>query len=611
MLNKHHFGFHALWIVLVLISQSVTVAQAATDCAAVTEIPSTECEALVALYNSTDGANWADNSGWLETNTPCGWKGVTCSSGHVSQLSLSSNQLTGSIPSQLGNLTKLESLRLNANQLTGSILTEFGNMSGLWYLRLDDNQLTGSIPSQLGNLSNLMYLELYNNELTGSIPSQLGNLINLRELHLYDNELTGSIPSQLGNLSDLWQLDLSDNQLTGSIPTELGNLNKLWSFDLSDNELTGSIPTEFGNLSGLRSILDLSNNQLTGTIPSELANLRDVWLLLNNNQLCGEIPAELKNRSSRLELDNNHLTADDPELIEWLNKRNPNWKDTQTSCSTATLQFKLTTYSVTESDGFITINVIRTGDNNGTVSANYATIDNTAIFGSDYTQTTGTLSWADGDSTDKTITIPIIDDNKFEDIETFTISLTDPVSGENLDNATVIVSDSDLICTIVTEIPSTECDALIALYNSTNGASWADNTKWLRADTPCNWYGVECEEGHVIALKLAFNRLHGSIPAELGNLSHLITLQLGSDHGEPMSEIVQMIYDSCGGDLSCEDSMGIWYFTDLEAVENQLIGSIPPELGNLSLLETLELGVGNLSGSIPPELGNLSQLKSL
>ncbi|MEN8220437.1 MAG: hypothetical protein ABFS56_29630, partial [Pseudomonadota bacterium] len=58
------------------------LAQAATDCAAVTEIPSTECQALIALYNSTDGANWSNKTGWNLTNTPCSWYGIQCSGGH-------------------------------------------------------------------------------------------------------------------------------------------------------------------------------------------------------------------------------------------------------------------------------------------------------------------------------------------------------------------------------------------------------------------------------------------------------------------------------------------------------------------------------------------------
>ncbi|MEN8221295.1 MAG: hypothetical protein ABFS56_34085 [Pseudomonadota bacterium] len=43
------------------------------DCGQVTEIPSTECEALVVLYNSTNGDNWRNNGGWLGTNMPCSW----------------------------------------------------------------------------------------------------------------------------------------------------------------------------------------------------------------------------------------------------------------------------------------------------------------------------------------------------------------------------------------------------------------------------------------------------------------------------------------------------------------------------------------------------------
>ncbi|MEN8219566.1 MAG: Calx-beta domain-containing protein [Pseudomonadota bacterium] len=165
--------------------------------------------------------------------------------------------------------------------------------------------------------------------------------------------------------------------------------------------------------------LRLYSNQLTGSIPSELANLSDLdYLSLSSNELCGEIPSELKNLSlirlpdqygAKLKLDNNHLTASDSELIVWLDSHNPGWDTTQTACPIATLQFSSTTYSVAENDGQATITVTRLGANNGAISANYATSS-----GNDYTQTTGTLSWADGDSADKTFTITIIDDGDSE-----------------------------------------------------------------------------------------------------------------------------------------------------------------------------------------------------
>ncbi|NJO17176.1 MAG: hypothetical protein HC877_15960 [Thioploca sp.] len=215
---------------------------AATECTQVTEIPEIECEALIALYSSTNGSNWRDSNNWNVTNTPCSWAGVACRSGHVLHLYLSNNQLSGSIPSQLGNLSQLEQLYLYSNQLTSSIPSELGNLSQLQELTLSNNQLSGSIPSELGNLSLLQHLSLDNNQLNGSIPSELGNLSQLQHLNLDNNQLSGPIPSELGNLSQLFDLYLDNNQLSGNIPTSLRNLYQLNNLDLSYNYLTASDP---------------------------------------------------------------------------------------------------------------------------------------------------------------------------------------------------------------------------------------------------------------------------------------------------------------------------------------------------------------------------------
>ena len=146
------------------------------------------------------------------------------------------------------------------------------NLANLETLQLPHNQLTGSIPPELGNLANLETLSLYSNQLTGTIPSSLGDLTNLEDLWLNTNQLTGSIPPELGNLTNLEYMNLYSNQLTGSIPPELGNLANLRYLSLTDNQLTGSIPSSLGNLPNLES-LTLRHNQLTGCIP---AGLRDV-----------------------------------------------------------------------------------------------------------------------------------------------------------------------------------------------------------------------------------------------------------------------------------------------------------------------------------------------
>ena len=111
------------------------------------DIPAIERATLIALYNSTNGDNWSDNSGWNGAlGTECSWYGVTCTGDSVTQLSLISNQLTGSIPAELGNLTNLQRLNLSTNQLTGSIPVELMNMTSLDFLDICDNHLYTSDP---------------------------------------------------------------------------------------------------------------------------------------------------------------------------------------------------------------------------------------------------------------------------------------------------------------------------------------------------------------------------------------------------------------------------------------------------------------------------------
>ncbi len=291
-------------------------------------IPALERAALIALYNSTDGDNWYDNSGWktppLHTDgfalpgTEGSWFGVTLSGDSVSSINLHMNNLIGSLPKQLGNLSNLEYLDLSNNPLSGGIPTELGNLSNLQYLNLYNNQLIGSIPKELGNISNLGSLDLGRNQLSGSIPPELGNLSKLWCLYLESNQLSGTIPIELGNLYYLTNLDLGSNQLSGTIPPGLGNLCISY-FYLDHNQLIGGIPSELGNLCNL-SYLYLDHNQLSGSIPPELGNLCCLGeLKLDNNQLSGNIPPKLGNLGSlnSLYLDYNQLSGSiPPELAD-------------------------------------------------------------------------------------------------------------------------------------------------------------------------------------------------------------------------------------------------------------------------------------------------------
>ena len=142
------------------------------------QVPQAERDALMALYNATDGPNWINSTNWNTAEPVADWYGVNAGD-HVIMIALYANNLTGTLPAELGVLTDLT------------------------FLGLDENQLTGSIPPELGNLTNLLHLNLTINQLTGNLPIELGNLTNLQELHLSNNQFTGTIPSELGNLSNL------------------------------------------------------------------------------------------------------------------------------------------------------------------------------------------------------------------------------------------------------------------------------------------------------------------------------------------------------------------------------------------------------------------------
>jgi hypothetical protein len=277
--------------------------------------------ALVDLYNSTNGPGWYNHSGWL-TGPVKDWGGIylTEDGNRVMSIYLAGNNLSGYIPSSLGNLSNLLALFLYGNQLSGSIPPELGNLSNVTDMWLGGNQLSGPIPPELGNLSNLNSFQLGGNQLSGPIPPELGNLSNLYLLRLSYNPLTGPIPPELGKLSNLGELDLENDQLSGRIPAELAKLLNLEILKLAYNQLSGSIPPELGNLSRLIQVI-LSYNQLNGPIPPELGKLSNLQELnLKNNQLSGPIPSSIGNLVNLqwLHLGHNQLSGEIPHSIHQL-----------------------------------------------------------------------------------------------------------------------------------------------------------------------------------------------------------------------------------------------------------------------------------------------------
>jgi Leucine-rich repeat (LRR) protein len=279
-----------------------------------------ELAALTALYNEMGGPSWEKAENWLNGSTAedfAGWQGVTVIAGDVTALDLSANNLSGTIPPEIGDLSALTDIQLHNNELSGTIPPEMGNLTALSSLNLYDNQISGIIPPEIGDLTSITTLYLYNNQIGGTIPAEIGEMTGLKTLVLSGNQLTGPIPAEIGNLSALELLVLSNNELSGAIPAELGNLSALASLTLSDNQLSGAIPEELGNLTAL-SHLHLQKNQLSGQIPAELGNLSSlIFLNLYDNQLSGEIPGEIGNLSTltELRLEENELSGSIPAQL--------------------------------------------------------------------------------------------------------------------------------------------------------------------------------------------------------------------------------------------------------------------------------------------------------
>jgi Leucine-rich repeat (LRR) protein len=259
---------------------------------------------LALLFFSTDGSGWVNQTNWLSEAAVCEWALVDCAGGEeeIVGLGFLANNLTGTIPTEIGLLSNLMSLDLSQNSLTGTIPIDLLRMKTLTILDLSFNGLVGSIPTEIGLLSNLETLGVVNANVDGMLPTELGLLTEIKLLMIGHNPLlSGRIPTELGLLKRLQIIFLVWNDLLGPIPTELGQLSELHQLHFTHNRLSGTLPAEIGNLENLTK-LDIGGNALTQRIPTEIGKLSHLtWLSLYENVFWGHLPTEI-GRLSNLEL---------------------------------------------------------------------------------------------------------------------------------------------------------------------------------------------------------------------------------------------------------------------------------------------------------------------
>jgi Leucine-rich repeat (LRR) protein len=300
---------------------------------------------LVVLFHSTIGSSWTNNARWLSGEHHCDWEMIRCDQeDRIVEVDLSENGLNGTLATELGNLSRLQSgmftananlrgtipselgrtaltsLRLSANDLGGNLPSELGDLENLQILDVSNNYLIEGIPSEIGRIMGLRALRLSDNILKFTIPSEIGKLMQLETIRMHNNFLEGQIPSEIGDMTSLTDLQLQDNLLTGSVPTTIGSLSRLEFMNIGANDLSGPIASEIGRLTQL-TMLSLHRNRLTGPIPSEVGLVVSLKaMVVYDNRLFGEIPSELGElvALTHLSLWSNRLTGSVPEEIEQL-----------------------------------------------------------------------------------------------------------------------------------------------------------------------------------------------------------------------------------------------------------------------------------------------------
>jgi hypothetical protein len=200
----------------------------------------------------------------------------------------------GTLPTQLGLLNSLSILRI-AGGFTGPLPQTIFQLTGLTELLFRDSPLINSIPTELGQLSKLTALQLGNMTVRGTIPNGLFGLTELAFLALIDTQyLEGTLSSEIAKLSNIRRLSLSNCRLAGSLPSQLWSLTSLETLQVSGTLIDGTLSDSIGLLTNLSLLEVASNRHLGGVLPSTLGALsRVTYLQLSGNGFFGALPTTL------------------------------------------------------------------------------------------------------------------------------------------------------------------------------------------------------------------------------------------------------------------------------------------------------------------------------
>ncbi|XP_052298167.1 receptor-like protein 13 isoform X19 [Citrus sinensis] len=574
-----------------------------------------------------------------------------CSLMHMQELHIAHNDLRGSLPWCLANMTSLRILDVSSNQLTGSISSSpLIHLTSIEELRLSDNHFRIPISLEpLFNHSRLQIFDAYNNEINAEItqsPSLTPNfqlshlslsfgygdgvtfpkflyhqhdLVNvdlshikmnggfpnwllenntrLETLSLVNDSLAGPFRLPIHSHKQLRLLDVSNNNFQGHIPVEIGDiLPSLISFNISMNALNGSIPSSFGNINSLQ-ILDLSNNQLIGEIPEHLAvgcvNLE--YLTLSNNNLEGHMFTRNFNLTNLrwLQLESNHFVGEIPQSLSkcssleglYLNNNSLSGKIPRWLGNLKGLKHIIMPENHLE----------------GPIPVEFCQLDWLQILDISDNNISGSLP------------------SCFHPLSVEQVHLSKNMLHGQLKRGTFFNSYS-----LVT---------LDLSYNRLNGniSDWVDGLSQL-SHLILGHNNLEgevlvqlCELNQLQLLDLSNNNLHGPIPPCFDNTTLYESYSNSSSLDEqfeiffsiesPQGNVEKQIHEIF--EFTTKNIVYIYQgkvrslLSGLDLSCNKLIGPIPPQIGNLTRIQTLNLSHNDLIGLIPSTFSNLKHVESL
>ncbi|XP_059645515.1 receptor-like protein 2 [Cornus florida] len=509
---------------------------------------------------------------------------------HLSQLNLSHNWLSGSLPAGFfTSLNQLDTIDLSYNRLSGPLPSSDSLPIATHTLDLSSNHFNGTIQSSfLQPASNLLSFNISNNSFTGTIPSSICSIFpSVQLLDFSSNDFSGEFPQGIGNCSELQVFRAGFNHLAGLLPDDIYSTVQLRELSLPANKLCGSIDDRIVNLTNL-AILELFGNEFTGMIPQDIGKLSKLErLLLHFNHLNGTVPPSLMNCVNLTTL-NLRVNSFEGELstLDFSKLLQLNTIDLGNNNFTGSLPGSLFLCK--------SLSAIRLAGNRleGQISPDMLALQSLSflsISNNSLTNFTGAIKILMGC---KNLSTVILSKNFFGEAMPDDESIVALGGFQNLQ----LLSLGG--CRFTGQIP-----AWLAKLKKLEVVDLSQNQ--FTGSIP-SWLGTL---PNLFYLDLSSNSLWGNFPKELTELPSLASQEGGDQVDRSYLELPVFIQPDNASDMQYNQLSNVPPAIYLGS--NNLNGTIPGEIGRLKFIHVLDLSNNNFCGNIPDQISHLTNLEKL